>query len=187
MAFRAFRELMDSVLCYRDCVARSSERNTAQMMSHRPHADLAASQSQEKLRIRGRRRGVPACRQISRPEWSWPPRHPPRHPKAEHDPISAAGARPELALIRKRLNVALGGRAAVVISEGRAAPGKARLLAEAAAIAQDLGHKVATVADARGLLTGSQVGSHHRPIRGHIKPAAPFDFSCSSGIQAGSA
>lgn len=41
-------------------------------------------------------RGVPACRQISRPEWSWPPRHPPRHPKADHDPISAAGARPNL-------------------------------------------------------------------------------------------
>src|SRR5260370_18196538 len=103
-------------------------------------------------------RGVPACRQISRPEWSWPPRHPPRHPKAEHDPISAAGARPELALIRKRLNVALGGRAAVVICEGRAAPGKTRLVAEAAAIAQDLGHKVATVADAPGLLTGEPSG-----------------------------
>src|SRR5260370_451901 len=71
-------------------------------------------------------RGVPACRQISRPEWSWPPRHPPRHPKAEHDPISAAGARPELALIRKRLNVALGGRAAVVICGGAGAGGRDR-------------------------------------------------------------
>ena len=47
-----------------------------------------------------------------------------------------------LPLVRKRLNVALGGRSAAVTCEGRAALGKTRLLAEAAASAQDLGHKV---------------------------------------------
>jgi DNA-binding CsgD family transcriptional regulator len=52
------------------------------------------------------------------------------------------GRDPELAVIRERLSGALGGRAAVIVVEGRAGLGKTRLLAEAAATAADMGLSV---------------------------------------------
>ena len=66
MAFRAFRELMDSVLCYRDRMIRSSEPNVAQMISHRLMLIWLLAKVKKSCEYEADGRGVPTGRQISR-------------------------------------------------------------------------------------------------------------------------